>query len=127
MFKKSNSVYPRVNLALKTLTLLLFLMFHVMPEHYRCCGAEATFDLGYMVWEQNPELSRNYAVPDTCCVEPEADCGFGIFENHNLKRMSEYVKKIHVHGCLRAMEYVLQVLFVYISRDMNKPKHLSLA
>ena len=83
-------------------------------EHYRCCGAETTFDLGYMVWEQNPGLSVNDAVPDSCCLEPEKDCGFGIFENHSLKRMSEYVKKIHVHGCLRAMEYVLQV-YLYTS------------
>jgi hypothetical protein len=38
------------------------------PETYRCCGAEITFDLGYMVWQDNDQLSDNYAVPDTWLV-----------------------------------------------------------
>ena len=62
-----------------------------------------------MVWSQNPDLAQYHAVPDTCCLEPEEGCGRGIFEGHKLDKMEVYVKKIHVHGCIRAMEYVLQV------------------
>ena len=37
-------------------------------------------------------------------------CGHGIFEKHNVKKkMHEYVKRIHVHGCIAAMEYTLKV------------------
>ena len=55
-------------------------------------------------------LFTNYeAVPDSCCIRPTEGCGRDIFRGHNLKKMAEYVKKIHVHGCLHAMEQVLKV------------------
>lgn len=75
---------------------------------YRCCGAETTFDLGYMAWEDNAELMKVAAVPDSCCLVPTTGCGHGIFKDHKLKKMAEYVKKIHIHGCLEAMEQVLK-------------------
>ena len=49
------------------------------------------------------------AVPDSCCIRPREGCGRDIFRGHSLKKMAEYVKKIHVHGCLHAMEQVLKV------------------
>ena len=76
---------------------------------YRCCGAETTFDLGYMAWEDNDVLQPRKAVPDSCCLHPTEGCGKDIFKGHSLKKMAEYVKKIHVHGCLHAMDQVLKV------------------
>ncbi len=37
----------------------------IFAETYRCCGSEITFDLGYMVWEDNEHLANNSAVPDS--------------------------------------------------------------
>ncbi|XP_059084591.1 CD63 antigen-like [Tigriopus californicus] len=89
-----------------------------LQETYRCCGAETTFDLGYMVWQTNKQLQAHHAVPDSCCLKRKRDCGYDIFVKHELIKMSEYVKKIHVHGCIRAMEYVLKdhvapILFIF--------------
>ena len=54
-------------------------------------------------------ISCYQAVPDSCCIRPREGCGRDIFRGHSLKKMAEYVKKIHVHGCLHAMEQVLKV------------------
>ena len=62
-----------------------------------------------MAWEGNPILQPFHAVPDSCCIHPREGCGHDIFKAHSLKKMAEYVKKIHVHGCLHAMEQVLKV------------------
>ena len=62
-----------------------------------------------MAWEDNPVLEPFKAVPDSCCLRPVEGCGRDIFKDHSLKKMAEYVKKIHVHGCLQAMEKVLKV------------------
>ena len=80
---------------------------------YRCCGAETSFDLGYMAWEDNAMLQPLKAVPDSCCLRPTEGCGKDIFRDHSLKKMAEYVKKIHVHGCLHAMEQVLKVIVFF--------------
>ena len=104
-----------------------------ISETYRCCGSEITFDLGYLVWEENEQLAVNHAVPDTwwvggeeqehrsrlslhlrtflfSCLKQKPGCGHAIFEKHNVKKkMHEYVKRIHVHGCIAAMEYTLKV------------------
>ena len=85
-------------------------MFYLV--NYRCCGAETTFDLGYMAWEGinhlisqltnlteriflgNEVLHPYYAVPDSCCIRPQEGCGRDIFKGHSLKKMAEYVKVI---------------------------------
>lgn len=79
-----------------------------LHETYRCCGAETSFDLGYMAWEDNHILKPSKAVPDSCCLKPTKGCGKDLFNKHSLKKMAEYVKKIHVHGCLHAMDKVLK-------------------
>ncbi len=95
-------------------------MFDIIAT-YRCCGTETSFDLGYMAWEDNKILRPFNAVPDSCCLIQTSGCGHDIFKDHSLKKMAEYVKRIHVHGCLHAMDQVLKVsqnisqLFVYIS------------
>merc|ERR1712156_1276039 len=45
---------------------------------------------------------------DSCCLKPTQGCGKDLFHNHSLKKMAEDVKKIHVHGCLHAMDKVLK-------------------
>ena len=62
-----------------------------------------------MVWNTNKQLEKYHAVPDSCCLKREPGCGVDIFVKHDLEKMAEYVKRIHVHGCLRAMTNVLQV------------------
>lgn len=64
-----------------------------------------------MAWEDNPVLEPFKAVPDSCCLRPTEGCGRDIFREHSLKKMADYVKKIHVHGCLYSMEKVLKVSF----------------
>ena len=71
-----------------------------------------------MAWEDNVILQNTQAVPDSCCLRPTEGCGKDIFKNHSLKKMAEYVKKIHVHGCLHAMEQVLKVL-VFLFSALN--------
>ena len=72
-----------------------------------------------MAWEDNVILQTSKAVPDSCCLHPTEGCGEGIFKDHSLKKMAEYVKKIHVHGCLHAMEQVLKVLNVFSIRILE--------
>ena len=58
------------------------------------------------------------AVPDSCCLKPTKGCGKDLFNKHSLKKMAEYVKKIHVHGCLHAMDKVLKVhTLIYLITD----------
>ena len=67
-------------------------------------------------------------MPDSCCLKPTKGCGKDLFNKHSLKKMAEYVKKIHVHGCLHAMDKVLKVhtqfklpnnQFLYVNQIFN--------
>ena len=67
--------------------------------------------MGYVAWQKNPELMKNHAVPDSCCLKPNVpECGFGIFQEHDNRKMADYVKQIHVHGCVGAVRAVLKVM-----------------
>ena len=85
----------------------------ILEGTFRCCGAETSYELGYLVWHKNPDLAKDQAVPDTCCLDvvTTPGCGHGIFVDQNSgRKMVETVRQIHVHGCVRAVESALKVL-----------------
>jgi len=86
-------------------------LWDTLQRTFRCCGAETSYELGYLVWHKNPGLAKDQAVPDTCCLDlvTTPGCGHGIFVDQNSgRKMVETVRQIHVHGCVRAVEAALK-------------------
>ena len=66
--------------------------------------------MGYVVWHKHLHLAQK-AVPDSCCLEAKEKCGHDIFGDLMIsdRKLTEAVKRIHVHGCARAVKSALKV------------------
>ena len=55
-------------------------------------------------WRTSDIGSKNNAVPDSCCLEPQEKCGHGIFD----QSFETITHKIYTHGCLNIIESKLE-------------------
>lgn len=74
-----------------------------LQKEFHCCGG-VNFNTGYMTWRTSDIGSKNNAVPDSCCLEPQEKCGHGIFD----QSFETITHKIYTHGCLNIIESKLE-------------------
>jgi len=64
------------------------------------------FLLYLQTWRNSDIGSKNNAVPDSCCLEPQEKCGHGIFDSD--QSYVTITHKIYTHGCLNIIESKLE-------------------